>query len=320
MKRFLLIFALSCSGLYAISVWVPDRHFEPLNRYTAAMVGFSLKALGINSSVKGVFVTSDKFSVKVITDCSAIFLVISFFSFVLAYPTSLKKKSMGLLFGIPIIFAVNIVRLVCVFITGMVSPGLFKYMHLYFWQIILMIFVLMLCLAWLRFVVTVHIKDTPLTFFMRFIAFSSLPFVAWIYLHKWYVLMNSYIIQLLLKSYHMHISPDLDRIYPSTFNVIVFSGLILASQSMEKRKKVKALIIGLAVIFVMQIIYRLFHVLAGGFHMPFALKAMFTLIIVNQYLLPFVLWIAFSYKDIFKMKKPLLKEQGLKSAAMATGT
>ena len=300
--KFAIKFILLCGVLYGVSGWVQDTSFEPINGYTAAMLGSSLKVLGIKPSVQGVFVSADSFSVKVITECSAIFISILFFSFVLAYPTSWKKKAIGLLFGIPILFAVNILRLVVVFITGIIRPDLFEYMHLYFWQIVLIIFVLMLCLAWLKLIVIVRMKDTPLSFILRFIAITSIPFLAWIYLHKGYVLMNSSIIKFLLKGYHIHFSPDMDVIYSSTFNLIVFCGLILATQSITKRKKVKALIIGLTVMFVMQLIYRLFHVLFAGFQMQYALKAIVILKIINQYFLPFGLWIAFTYKDIFKAR------------------
>lgn len=77
-------------------------------------------------------------------------------------PHFLEKKVVGLSFGIPILFAVNILRLVVVFITGMIRPDLFEYMHLYFWQIVLIIFVLMLCLVWLRLIVIVRMKVAPL--------------------------------------------------------------------------------------------------------------------------------------------------------------
>ena len=300
--KFAIKFILLCGVLYGISGWAPDTFFEPINSYTAAMLGFSLQALGIHPTVHGIFVSVDSFSVKVITECSAIFISILFFSFVLAYPTSWKKKAIGLLFGIPILFAVNILRLVVVFITGMIHPDFFEYMHLYFWQIILIIFVLILCLAWLRLVVAVRMKNRPLSFFVRFIAFSSIPFLAWLYLHKGYVLMNAFIIKFLLKGYHLHFSPDMDLIYPSTFNLIVFAGLVLATQSIGRRKKIKALVIGLTVMFVMQLIYRLFHVLFAGFQMQNALKVIVILKIINQYFLPFGLWIAFTYKDIFKRK------------------
>ena len=37
-------------------------------------------------------------------------------------------------------------------------------------------FVLMLCLAWIRLVVVLEMKNAPLCFFVRFIAFPSIPF------------------------------------------------------------------------------------------------------------------------------------------------
>ena len=135
-KKFGALFVLFCSVFYAIFRWTPST-FEPLNNYTAAALGFLLRVLGMEPAVQGVFVSVDSFGIQIITECSAIFMFILFSSFVLAYPTSLKKKAIGLLFGIPFLFAVNTLRLAVVFLAGLWRPNLFEYIHVYFWQTII---------------------------------------------------------------------------------------------------------------------------------------------------------------------------------------
>ena len=71
-----------------------------------------------------------------IDECSAIFVFILFSSFVLAYPTSLKNKAIGQIFGIPSLFVVNTLHLAVVFLAGLWRPDLFEHVHVYLWQTI----------------------------------------------------------------------------------------------------------------------------------------------------------------------------------------
>ena len=302
--KFSALFVLFCATFYAIIRLTPST-FTSLNNYTAEMMGFSLRALGLQPMVQGVFVSAGGFGVEIITECSAIFILILFSSFVLAYPTTFKNKAIGLFFGIPILFAVNTLRLVVGFIAGMWRPDLFEYVHVYLWQTIIIILVFIACFTWLRLVVMVRTKDTALSFFVRFIAFSSIPFLIWLYLDTEYVLITSYITESLLHllGYQVQLSPPLTMVYPSTFNLITFSALILATRSIEKRTKVKAMVIGLTLMSVIQVIYRLFTVFAY-IQIPHALEITYAVQIINQYFLPFGLWLAFTYNPCSPVSPP----------------
>ena len=304
MKKFGVLFVLLCSIFYVIIRWTPST-FEPINNYTAAVMGFSLRALGIEPSVQGVFVSAGGFGVEIITECSPIYMLILFSSFVLAYPTTLKKKAIGLLFGIPFLFAMNTLRLVVGFIAGMWRPDLFEYVHVYLWQTIIIILVFISCLVWLHYMVMVTTRNEPMAFLVRFIAFSSLPFLIWIYLDEIYISMNSYITELLLNcvGYSVRLAPDPNvALYPSTFNLIAFTALILATQTpsiSRKGAKIKALVIGLTLMMVVEVIHGSFQILAelGVDH---ASEIKFAAVIANQYFLPFGLWLVFVYADVFK--------------------
>ena len=103
--------------------------------------------------------------------------------------------------------------------------------------------------------------------------------------------------------YHVRLDPDPAILfYPATFNLIVFAALILATQSASissKGAKTKALVIGISLMALVEVIHELFQVLAY-FGMQHALEIMHTTRIANQYLLPFGLWLAFIYADLFK--------------------
>lgn len=302
--KFGALFVFFCATFYGITVLTPST-FATLNNHTATALGFLLQVLGMQPVMQGAVVSADGFGVKIIGECSALYVLILFSSFVLAYPTTLQNKAIGLFFGIPALFVVNTVRLVIVFLVGLWRPDLFEYIHVYLWQPIIIILIFISCLTWLRYVVMIATRNNPLTFLVRFIAFSSIPFLIWFHLDKIYVAMTGQITEFLLNcmGYQIRLEPDPNILfYPATFNLIVFSALILATQSASfsrKGTKIPALVIGVTLMVLVEVIHELFQVLAY-FGMQHALEIMHTTRIANQYLLPFGLWLAFIYADMFK--------------------
>jgi exosortase H (IPTLxxWG-CTERM-specific) len=299
-----MLFVFFCTAFYAITRLTPST-FTPLNNYTTTTLGFLLRLLGMHPTVEGALLSAGGFSVKIIDECSALFVFILFSSFVLAYPTTFKNKAIGLIFGIPSLFVVNTLRLTVVFFAGLWRPDLFEYVHAYLWQTIMIILVFISCLAWLHYVVMVTTRNAPLAFLVRFVAFSSVLFLIWFYLDNIYVSMTGYMTEFLLNcmGYHIHLAPDPNiALYPSTFNLIAFTALILATQSpriSRRGTKIKALAIGLTLMMLVEVIHGLYQVLAD-FGVGYALEIMYAAQIGNQYFLPFGLWLAFSYADVFR--------------------
>ena len=88
-------------------------------------------------------------------------------------------------------------------------------------------------------------------------------------------------------------------IYPSTFNLIALTALVLATQSIGKNAKIKALMIGLPLMILLHVIHGAYQVLAY-YQVPRALEITYAVQIGNQYFLPFGLWLVFVYADVFK--------------------
>lgn len=118
-------FVAACAALFILINIVPKTWFEPLNIVTADLLGLFLGLTGFSPSVNGVLVTAGGFSVKIITECSAIFVAILFLCFVFAYPVSLRHKIVGCITGVFFLFAVNLLRLLSIFLIGMKNPVLF---------------------------------------------------------------------------------------------------------------------------------------------------------------------------------------------------
>ena len=71
LPKFGVLFVFFCAIFYAITKSTPAT-FALLNNYTAEVMGFSLRLLGIHPSVQDVFVSADGFGVEIVTECSVI--------------------------------------------------------------------------------------------------------------------------------------------------------------------------------------------------------------------------------------------------------
>ncbi|MEW6401334.1 MAG: exosortase H [Chloroflexota bacterium] len=305
LKKFTLYFVLSGLLLFGILNWMPDAFFAPFNQFTATTAGFFLSLLDSSAVIQGVIVSCKGFSVRIITECSAIFASTLFLSFVMAYPATIKQKAIGLFLGIPVLFLCNAFRIVLVTLAGALKPALFDCIHVYIGQILMISVVFMACMVWLLYVLTVRLDDSILGFFIRFIALSSILFIFWLYLNRPYVRMGDYLIQLMFSLFNRQFTFNLGHtIYYHTFNLVTLGALILASRSISRRFKVTGLIIGFAIVFLTHILFRLCNVFITGFNLPSAFKVSSAISIVSQYLLPVAIWLAVLYYDLLSQQKP----------------
>ena len=84
--------------------------------------------------------------------CNAVEACIMLAAAMLAYPAPLRSKIAGLLFGALAIQALNLVRIVTLFYLVQWSASAFQFAHLYLWQALIMLDVLLVWLVWLRWV------------------------------------------------------------------------------------------------------------------------------------------------------------------------
>lgn len=300
-------FMLLAGSLYVAYNWLPAAWVaKPLQRHTAGMTAFLLGLMGLEVSVNGVLVSAQGFTVKIVAECTAVFVGILFFSFVVAYPTSFKHKAIGLVSGLSFLFAANLLRVLAVFLTGMHNTRLFEYAHVYIGQIVMILLVLLTAMIWLRSAGNVELRDRPLGFLIRFVGFSSLPFVIWLYLDQGFVYANLFGVKTVLGlfGYDAQI-PDRLNLYPHTFNtfhLIAYMALVLATKSIDRAKKLRSLVVGLAILCVAHFLFRLHYALFVDLHLKSAMRPFIALIIINQWVLPFGLWLYMVRHELFRQK------------------
>jgi archaeosortase B (VPXXXP-CTERM-specific) len=154
--KYVAIFISLCLFFYLIyySLLVSGSLFMVhLREFTARVLAVIFSVAGAEVLVNGAFVSIDGFGLEIIDECTAVYSSIVYGACILAYPTTLRKKVVGVAFGIPALYAINILRLVILAQVGISRPALFEFVHVYLWQASFIIFIVVIFLLWLRFVV-----------------------------------------------------------------------------------------------------------------------------------------------------------------------
>ena len=123
---------------------------EKLEIVTTHLVGLVLNLFGMGAKVNQQFLSLKNFSIEVIAECTGLYEIFIFLAAMLAYPANFKKKLWGALLGIPFIFLVNIFRMVTIAIISNYKPDTFEILHLYFWQVGLILIILCAWILWIE--------------------------------------------------------------------------------------------------------------------------------------------------------------------------
>jgi exosortase H (IPTLxxWG-CTERM-specific) len=124
-----------------------------LMRLTATLTGAIVSVFSSNVFYSGVIVSFRGFSVEIIDECTGLFEMLIYIAAVVAFSTTIRKKLLGMVIGIPAIFLFNLARIIFLLLAGAYSKSLFDFMHLYFWQATLIIMISSVWIGWLYLVV-----------------------------------------------------------------------------------------------------------------------------------------------------------------------
>jgi exosortase H (IPTLxxWG-CTERM-specific) len=90
------------------------------------------------------------FAVSIEAGCNGVEATIVLVAAVLAFPASWRRKLAGLAIGIVAVQGLNIVRVISLFYLGQWNFSVFEWAHLYVWQALIMLDVLVVWLLWVR--------------------------------------------------------------------------------------------------------------------------------------------------------------------------
>lgn len=156
MKRFFLIFLVVQAVLFGI---------EMLNPVQAAVVhpwtGLLARASAVIAHlIDPTVIAYDRilqsaktgFGVSIEAGCNGVEASIVLIAAVLAFPSSWRMKLWGIGLGFVAVQGVNLIRIVSLFFLGQWNYQVFEFAHLYMWQALIMLDVLVVWLLWIRWV------------------------------------------------------------------------------------------------------------------------------------------------------------------------
>jgi archaeosortase B (VPXXXP-CTERM-specific) len=102
---------------------------------------------------QGAMIIRDPVQIEIIYECTGVFSIMVLSSCILAYPTKLKEKIIGLVLIIPLILLMNLARLLVLLYVGSYHMDLFEFVHSFLWQATFIIFIIFSWLLWIELVV-----------------------------------------------------------------------------------------------------------------------------------------------------------------------
>jgi exosortase H (IPTLxxWG-CTERM-specific) len=154
MLRFFILFLLLQAALFGaeLTPWVQEHFVVPWTN-TLAAISANLVTLfdpAVTAAGKVLRSTENGFAVSIEAGCNGVEATIVLVAAIFAFPAPWKRKLVGLAAGIVAVQGLNVVRVVSLFYLGQWSFEAFEWAHLYVWQALIMLDVLIVWLVWVR--------------------------------------------------------------------------------------------------------------------------------------------------------------------------
>ena len=147
---FLVLFVVLLGGSFTLISLnrVNDHVVEPFTAGIARVSGATLNFLGQDVRMQGTILRGRRFAVNIRNGCNGVEAMLIFLAAVLAFPAPWRSRLVGLALGILVIQAVNLVRVVALFLTGAYFPRFFDSSHTVVWQTVVILCAVVLWLYW----------------------------------------------------------------------------------------------------------------------------------------------------------------------------
>ena len=154
MLRFFATFVALQAVLFGVELTsIAQRHFVvPWTNELAAISALLVTLFDPNVAAAGKVLrsTTNGFAVSIEAGCNGVEATIVLVAAILAFPAPWKRKLFGVAVGIVAVQGLNIVRVISLFYLGQWDIGMFEWAHLYVWQALIMLDVLIVWLVWVR--------------------------------------------------------------------------------------------------------------------------------------------------------------------------
>jgi exosortase H (IPTLxxWG-CTERM-specific) len=154
MARFAIVFVLLLAVSFAVELTPPAQAAlvvpwtEGLARLSAGLVTlFDPNVAAFGRILQS---TRNGFAVSIEAGCNGVEAALILICAMVAFPAPWKHRLVGMAIGLVAVQALNVVRVVTLFYLGQWSERAFEWAHLYLWQALVMLDVLIVWLFWIR--------------------------------------------------------------------------------------------------------------------------------------------------------------------------
>ena len=155
MLRFFLIFLAIQGALFAAELARPiqDAVIIPFTEGIAAVSAWLVKLFDPGAVSEGIVLRDldSGFAVAIQAGCNGVEATIVLVAAMVAFPSPWKMKWIGIAVGFVAIQVMNLARIISLFYLGQWNETAFQWAHLYIWQALIMLDVLVVFLIWLRY-------------------------------------------------------------------------------------------------------------------------------------------------------------------------
>jgi exosortase H (IPTLxxWG-CTERM-specific) len=152
--RFFILFVVIQAVLFGLELtpWAQTHFVVPWTNTLAAISTWLTTVFDPNVAAAGKIMrsTTNGFAVSIEAGCNGIEATIVLVAAILAFPAPWMHKLIGLASGIVAVQGLNVVRVISLFYLGQWDRQWFEWAHLYVWQALIMLDVLIVWLIWVR--------------------------------------------------------------------------------------------------------------------------------------------------------------------------
>lgn len=154
MLRFFVLFLVLLATLFALELtpWAQTYLVVPWTNTLARISTWIVTLFDPNVIAQGKVIRSatNGFAVSIEAGCNGVEATIVLVAAMLAFPAPWRYRLAGIAIGFVAVQALNVVRVISLFYIGQWSYAVFEWAHLYVWQALIMLDVLVVWLVWVR--------------------------------------------------------------------------------------------------------------------------------------------------------------------------
>lgn len=121
---------------------------KPATKASVLASRMLINAFGGNARSEETLLDGPNMGLEIKDGCNGVIAMILFAGAVVAHETTAVAKLLGLAIGLPAIWAVNVLRIVGLYVVSVVAPSHLEFFHVYFFQTLIIICVAIIWYVW----------------------------------------------------------------------------------------------------------------------------------------------------------------------------